>query len=415
MISGDAATALAPGASIWAQAAIVRPVTGTGSASPPAARHGAGQPASAGFGPVAYVGTNQGVVPLNTSTNTAGQLIRMPGQPGLGAVAFNPRGKVIYAAWSNHVEVISTASGKILTQIGLPGTPADIPTEIAFTPDGAAASVVGTTVRGIVPIDTATETALAPIRTPQRPATLAITPDGRRAYVVPWTDMAAADPRGTTVLPIKTSTNTALAPIKVGANTGIIEGVAVTPDGKTAYVARAMTAGISVTPIDVAADKSLQAIAIPSGLAVAVLAAPDGRMAYALSTQAVIPIDTATNRALAPIRLPRSVAGYADTFAITPDSATLLVLTPGAVTLISTATGRAGTPIWLTSRGPTTVIAVTPDGREAYVGVRGGVVPISLSTYQAGKTISIPGLGRSAPGVIVTPYPSQAGQLPPGF
>jgi YVTN family beta-propeller protein len=54
----------------------------------------------------------------------------------------------------------------------------------------------------------ATNTALAPIITGQDPAGIAITPDGKTAYV---TNAGAG-----TVTPIQVATDTALAPIKVG-------------------------------------------------------------------------------------------------------------------------------------------------------------------------------------------------------
>ena len=59
----------------------------------------------------------------------------------------------------------------------------------------------------VTPIRTATNTALPPIKVGAIPVAIAITPDGKTAYV-------ASD--GGTVTPIRTATNTALPPIKVG-------------------------------------------------------------------------------------------------------------------------------------------------------------------------------------------------------
>ena len=55
---------------------------------------------------------------------------------------------------------------------------------------------------------------------------IAITPDGKTIYVANW--------RVDTVTPITTATNTAGKPIKVGKAP---VGIAITPDGQTAYVA----------------------------------------------------------------------------------------------------------------------------------------------------------------------------------
>ena len=58
---------------------------------------------------------------------------------------------------------------------------------------------------------------------------IAITPDGKTAYVVDGAD----HPGWGTVTPIATATNTAGKPIRVGA---VPQAIAMTPDGKTAYV-----------------------------------------------------------------------------------------------------------------------------------------------------------------------------------
>ena len=80
----------------------------------------------------------------------------------------------------------------------------------------------------VTPIDTATNTAEAPIALGGAPIAVAITPDGKTAYV---TNERRAD----SVTPIDTATNTAGTPIPSAANRPRI---AITPDGKTAYVDR---------------------------------------------------------------------------------------------------------------------------------------------------------------------------------
>jgi DNA-binding beta-propeller fold protein YncE len=77
---------------------------------------------------------------------------------------------------------------------------------------------VGNNASGTVtPIRIATNTALPPIRTGGNPFAIAITPDGKTAYV-----SLAAD----TVTPIRTATNTAFPSVKVGHSAGAI---AITP------------------------------------------------------------------------------------------------------------------------------------------------------------------------------------------
>jgi len=101
----------------------------------------------------------------------------------------------------------------------------------------------------VTPIRTATNTALPPIKAGDNPDFIAITPDGKTAYVANYVYH-----RGT-VTPIRTATNTALPPIKTGRTPAAI---AITPDGKTAYVAN-FDSG-TVTPIRTATNTALPPI-----------------------------------------------------------------------------------------------------------------------------------------------------------
>lgn len=96
--------------------------------------------------------------------------------------------------------------------------------------------------RTITPISTATNRVRRPIPGRYFPAGIAITPDGKTAYVPCY--------RSGIVTPISTATNTAEQPIKVGAGP---VAVAFTPDGKTAYV---VSLGVgTVTPISTATNR----------------------------------------------------------------------------------------------------------------------------------------------------------------
>ena len=96
----------------------------------------------------------------------------------------------------------------------------------------------------VTPIATATNTAGPPINVGSDPRRIAITPDGKTAYVAAY--------RSDTVTPIATATNTAGPPINVGSNPGAI---AITPDGRTAYVLNSDDGGPgTVTPIATATN-----------------------------------------------------------------------------------------------------------------------------------------------------------------
>src|SRR5215468_2895777 len=113
----------------------------------------------------------------------------------------------------------------------------------------AIAYVVNSGSGTVTPIRTATNTALPPITTGDNSDTIAITPDGKTAYVANYLYH-----RGT-VTPIRTATNTALPPVKTGRSPAAI---AITPDGKTAYVAN--NGSGTVTPIRTATNTPLPPI-----------------------------------------------------------------------------------------------------------------------------------------------------------
>ena len=109
---------------------------------------------------------------------------------------------------------------------------------------------------------------------------IAITPDGKTAYV--------SHINGNTVTPIRIATNTALTPIPVGSNPWRI---AITPDGRTAYVTHRTPSSV-VTPIRIATNTALTPIEVGDQTSRGITITPDGRTAYVTSFggSAVTPI-----------------------------------------------------------------------------------------------------------------------------
>jgi YVTN family beta-propeller protein len=214
---------------------------------------------------------------------------------------------------------IRVASPEESTFINFPGS------SIAITPDGSRAYVLTSSVLTL--IDLATGAALTPIQVPASAAAVAITPDGMTAYV--------ADEADNTVVPIDLPTGGKGSPIPVGTSP---VSIAITPDGRTAYVVD----GSTVTPIDLMTDTPEAPILTGAQELTDVVIAPDGRTAYVTGTQDhVIPIDVASNTAGSPI--------------------TLLPCTPEELPLVSSC-----------GEVPYGGIAITPDGQTAYVMERCG-------------------------------------------
>ena len=139
------------------------------------------------------------------------------------------------------------------------------------------------------------------------------------------------------------------------------------------------------------------------GHSAAIAVTPDGKTAYVISAPpsgpgTIIPLATATNTPGTPIRTSQGP----DAIAFTPDGKTAYVTdgTSGTVIPISPATNAPGPPIHV--GGHPAAIAVTPGGQTAYVadGTSGTVIPISTATNTPGKPIRI---GGPLGGISVTP------------
>jgi YVTN family beta-propeller protein len=290
---------------------------------------------------------------------------------GAGSSGNAARSAVAYVVndGDDTVTPIDLATG--VAGASIPG--GDGPESVAITPDGKTAYVAGAS--GLVSIDVATRTAGSPIQfgVGKGEESVAITPDGKTAYVA-----SAAG-----VTPVNLATGSLGTPIHVNVGDNA-NAIAITPDGTTAYVTN--FADDLVTPVDLPTGRPGTPIDVFGPFAVAFT--PDSKTAYVAGTTAVTPIDVATGRPGTPIQ----VSNAAWAIAITPDGRTAYTANygDGTVTPINLATGCTGTAI---RAGTNPVaIAITPDGRTAYVAnwTDGGTVtPIDLATGRPGAPIDV--------------------------
>jgi YVTN family beta-propeller protein len=184
------------------------------------------------------------------------------------------------------------------------------------------------------------------------PNTVAFTPDGAICYVANWqTD----NPAGSSVTPIQVAkgnaSGTVLPSIAVGLNPNW---VAVTPDGKTAYVAN--KGSRSITPIDVATGTAGAAIGLP-GQPIQMEISPNGKLAYiaiagtkadnVTSIDAVVPFDLTVTPGTAGAAINLAAGAQPHWIAFTPDGTTAYIVGNGnsTVTPITVATNALGKPI----------------------------------------------------------------------
>jgi outer membrane autotransporter protein len=249
------------------------------------------------------------------------------------------------------VSVINTTSK---TVIGSPIPVGNFPTGVAITPDGRFAYITNQDAIGTVSIiDAAGKTVLpGTIPVGSFPLGVAVTPNARFAYVANGNDTVSVIDVGNNSAPIAT--------IPLGTGTEPF-GVAVTPDGQFAYITNFGNNTVSViaTATNTVVGSLIPVGSSPQGVAIT----PDGRFAYVTNfgDGTVSVINTAT-KAVTQI----SVGGAPEGVAITPNGNFVYIANQSnnTVSVISTMTNQVvNIPVGSTPVG----VAITPDGKFVYV------------------------------------------------
>jgi DNA-binding beta-propeller fold protein YncE len=267
--------------------------------------------------------STQGVQPIDLATNTAGKPIDLQWPPD--AIVITPDGKTAYA--SNGFPSLTLTPINLVTDT--PGKPirlSEWQQAIAMAPDGktyvAIQITTGTpahsrTVHEFMSLDLATGRFGKPVKLSGQPETIAITPNGKTAYVTMFSTK--------TVIPINLSANKAGRPIKISGKSpghnfmGLPYAIAIAPNGKTAYVTNGASG--TVTPIDLATGKPGKPIKIngkPGSDAIAISA--DGTTAYVANqpSSTVTPIYLATGTPEKPIKIGHGWDSGFEAIVITP-------------------------------------------------------------------------------------------------
>ena len=249
---------------------------------------------------------------------------------------------------SGDVSMIDTASN---TVVGDPIVVGGFPSSIAITPDGKHAYVTNFN-SSVSVIATATNTVVATIAVGFFPNGIAITPDGKHAYV---TNGGSND-----ISVIDTTSNTVSTTITFPVGSVLVD-VAIAPDGKHAYV----TTGSGVSVIDTASNTVVDMIVAvdPGGHEIAIT--PDGKRAYMtnFNSSSVSVIDTASNTIVDTIVVG---SGPAD-IAITPDGRHAYVVNRLFVNTVSVIDTVSNTVVGTIAVNDPVSVAITPDGKHAYV------------------------------------------------
>jgi YVTN family beta-propeller protein len=304
---------------------------------------------------------------------------------------------VVASRDSNEIALLNTATNHLVKQIEVGEGPASV----AVTPDGRYAYVADAFGKSVSVVDTSMmKTVGEPIEVGTTPFGVAITPDGRRAFV---TDRGSGE-----VSVIDTATRKSVEEIPVGTGIGSgPTGVAVSPDGTFAYVT--LSADDAVEVIDTDTLKVVgEPIEVGDGPA-GVEFSPDGRNAYVVDQlgDAVSAIDTATGEVTT---IPLEGGDEPRGIVVAPDGrhAFVVDLASKSVSVIDTATARVSGEIEVGAEP--SEVALTANGKTLYVAEAGGTpgerttevqrIDVETGTI-VGTTIVLP--GEFASGIAIAP------------
>lgn len=196
-------------------------------------------------------------------------------------------------------------------------------------------------------------TVIAKIPVGANPIGLALSPDGTTAYTANWGDG--------TVSVINLATNTVTATIAVGVNPYEL---VVSPNGKTVYVVNNQAGSVSV--IDTATNTVTATIAKVALRPQTIVISPNGKTLYVGDSvyPSVTVIDTATNT----VTFQRPLGVVAADLVMSPDGKFLYISDVshrrGPVEVFDTATNRSLETIFV--ENPILRITVSPDGKTLY-------------------------------------------------
>jgi len=321
---------------------------------------------------------------------------------------------------SNSISVIDTSTNTVTATIATGPSPNGITvtpdgTGIVFTNRGPLELVGVPSTGSIAVLDRATNIVTTTIADDSGPSGVAITPDGKKAYVAQG--YSVGEPGNLWVIDL--TTGSVINKIKVTDSN--LDSVAITPDGRSVYVGNNNDEDNTVSTVTVISTATNAVTAtIPVGqLAYAITFTPDGTQGFVVNdlsgTVSVIDVSTATvSDTIAVGREPWSVQ-------FTPDGKSAWVSNSldNTVSVIDVAT-RTVTGTIPTGNDPQGV-GFSADGKLGYVTnfADGTVSVIDTATAATIKTISV---GKEptafgnfvAPALAAPPPPSLAAAILPG-
>ena len=274
-----------------------------------------------------------------------------------------------------------------------------LPEGVAVSPDGRKAYVANKAAGTVSMINTVTnQVIISPLLDPNLVVPvqgIAASPDNRRVYV-------AGNANGIFVLDAVNLAPVDTIPVIAGGGTQPNpQGITLSPDGRLLYVSDNHDGG-AVTVLDVATKAVIKSISMgPGTMPLGIAASPDGQRAYL--TFAGPPDQVAVYEPLRNTVTPNIIAVGSRPvgIAVTPDGGKVYVSNElgNSVTVYDTATSQITTT--LVGALPTG-IAISPDGSRVYIGNRGDGT-VSVLNTATDRVIAIVTVGSGPTGVAISP------------
>jgi 6-phosphogluconolactonase len=300
--------------------------------------------------------------------------VPLGGANPFGMVAVSPDGRSVYVPASDANAVFQYdvgATGPLTPKSPASVAAGDMPAGVAVSPDGKSVYVANGFSNNPATVSQY-DVGAGGVLTPKSPATVttlpgpagvAVSPDGKSVYVTnAFSNPGEVSQYSAGAGGALVSKSPATVPTNVGFG-GEPEGVAVSPDGRSAYVVNGgfVRGGGSIAQYSVGADGALspktpagfQAGSVPVGVAVS----PDGRSVYVADrlNNDVLQYSVGADGALSPLSPAAVVAGSnPSAVAVSPDGKSVYVSNSGGNTVSQYSVGADGA---LTAKNPTTVAA----------------------------------------------------------
>lgn len=366
-------------------------------------------------GSVAYIASSvsQSVTAVKVSTGAI--LATIPAGYSIARMVINPKGSMLIAesfdfAYESHLVAIDTATFSVTQAVGFSAFLGPL----AFSPDGKKLYVTSlfSSEPGLLVVDTAFLTLKATIPIPSA-ASVAVTPDGRFAYVPNF----GGTPYNPNVAVVDTSSNTVVTTIPLGNTQLNPELIQISPDGTMAWLSQfPLYNGVSpvITIIQTSTNQVAGSIALPAQDSPgAMVFSPDGTRVYVVAGGSTVDVvNVSKMKVVSSLATLGGVAGLA----ISPDGKTLLVPNSGSseAAAIPQAGGPplANIPLGAMDYGNQLYLeyggaAVSPDGQRAYMtNYSSGNITV-VDTASKKVVTSVP-TGPTPVGVTVSPDGSKA-------